>query len=65
MNENTDKALADFMSDSDYEHKIACGDCKRNFNELISELKNRGYEVWPEVRTSDNKECCVHYRIRK
>lgn len=64
-NNNTDGELAKFMADPNYDVKIAFGDCEKDHEELIKHLKKQGYEVWPEIRTTDGKKCDVIYRIPK
>ena len=59
------KSLNDFMSDSAYEVKILRGPCEKNHNEAIELLKKQGYEIFPEVMTTDHIECSIFMRKRK
>lgn len=62
---NTDGELAEFMADPNYQVSIASVDCDKDPKELIKHLIEQGFEVWPELRTSDNKKCDVIYRKLK
>lgn len=62
---NTDGELAKFMADPKYDVTIASSDCDKDKEELIKHLKEQGFEVWPEIRTSDHKKCDVIYRKLK
>lgn len=64
-NKNTDGELAEFMADSNYKVTIASADCDKDPSDLIKHLIEQGYEVWPELRTSNNKKCDVIYRKLK
>lgn len=59
------KSLAEFMSDKDYEVKILKGPCDKDNAEVLKHFKEEGFEVFPQVMTTDNKVCTIIMRKRK
>lgn len=63
--EQLHKSLFEFMSDPSYEVKILKGACEKDHKEAIDLFVKDGFEVFPNVMTTDHKECSIFLRKKK
>lgn len=57
--------LKNFLDTARYEVKTIVGPCNKNHDEVMEHYKSQGFEVFPEVLTTDHKDCRILIRRKK